>query len=59
MKFGPDNLRFGLPLFTWFGGPIRFLAKAEGYQAVAVNSHAALVQALESQDFDAVLMDLN
>ena len=38
---------------------LRFLAKAEGYQAVAVNSPAALVQALESQDFDAVLMDLN
>jgi DNA-binding NtrC family response regulator len=38
---------------------LRFLTKAEGYQAVGVNSPAALLQALESQDFDAILMDLN
>src|SRR5919108_76939 len=38
---------------------LRFLAKGEGYQAVAVNSPAGVLQALESQDFDAVLMDLN
>ena len=38
---------------------VRFLAKAEGYQAVAVNSPAAVMRALETQDFDAVLIDLN
>jgi DNA-binding NtrC family response regulator len=38
---------------------LRFLVKGEGYQAVAVNSPAAIMQAVESQDFDAVLMDLN
>jgi len=38
---------------------LRFLVKAEGYQAVAVNSPSAVMQSIESQDFDAVLMDLN
>ena len=38
---------------------LRFLIKAEGYQAEAFNSPAAVVHAVESRDFDAVLMDLN
>ena len=38
---------------------LRFLAKGEGYQAVSASSPAGVMQALESQDFDAVLMDLN
>ena len=38
---------------------LRFLMKGEGYQAVAVNSPAAVIEAVESRDFDAVLMDLN
>jgi DNA-binding NtrC family response regulator len=38
---------------------LRFLVKGEGYQAVAVNSPSAVMQSIESQDFDAVLMDLN
>src|SRR4051794_21081690 len=38
---------------------LRFLAKGEGYQAISANSPAGLLQALESQDVDAVLMDLN
>ncbi len=33
--------------------------KGEGYQAVSVNSPAAVIDAVESRDFDAVLMDLN
>src|SRR5213595_757519 len=38
---------------------LRFLVKGEGYQAVSVNSPPAVVDAVESRDFDAVLMDLN
>src|SRR4051812_42938046 len=38
---------------------LRFLAKGEGYQAVSASSPAMVMQALESQDVDAVLMDLN
>ena len=38
---------------------LRFLIKGEGYQAVSVNSPPAVVDAVESRDFDAVLMDLN
>ncbi|HEX3818401.1 MAG TPA: sigma-54 dependent transcriptional regulator, partial [Chthoniobacterales bacterium] len=38
---------------------LRFLIKGEGYQAEAVNSPAAAIDAAESRDFDAVLMDLN
>ena len=38
---------------------LRFLIKGEGYQAVSVNSPAAVIDEVESRDFDAVLMDLN
>ncbi len=38
---------------------LRFLIKGEGYQAVSVNSPAAVVHELETRDFDAVLIDLN
>src|ERR1039457_3274337 len=38
---------------------LRFLVKGEGYQAEAVNSPAAAIDAVESRDFDVVLMDLN
>src|SRR5438270_4033185 len=38
---------------------LRFLAKGEGYQAVSASSPAGVMQAIESEDFDAVLMDLN
>src|ERR1022692_4496873 len=38
---------------------LRFLIKGEGYQAVSVNSPAAVIHEVESRDFDAVLMDLN
>ena len=38
---------------------LRFLIKGEGYQAEAANSPAAVIHAVESRDFDAVLMDLN
>ena len=38
---------------------LRFLIKGEGYQAEAVTSPAAVLDAVESRDFDAVLMDLN
>jgi len=38
---------------------LRFLVKGEGYQAEAVNSPASAIDAVESRDFDAVLMDLN
>ena len=38
---------------------LRLLVKGEGYQSEAVNSPAAAVEAVESRDFDAVLMDLN
>src|SRR5664280_2092355 len=38
---------------------LRFLTKGEGYQSEAVTSPAAALDAIESRDFDAVLMDLN
>ena len=38
---------------------LRFLVKGEGYQAEAVNSPPAAIDAVESRDFDVVLMDLN
>ncbi|MGO9262972.1 MAG: sigma-54-dependent transcriptional regulator [Bryobacteraceae bacterium] len=38
---------------------LRFLVKGEGYVAETVNSPAAAIDAVESRDFDAVLMDLN
>src|SRR5215831_16480241 len=38
---------------------LRFLIKGEGYQAVPVTSPAAVINEVESRDFDAVLMDLN
>ena len=38
---------------------LRFLVKGEGYQAEAVSSPAAAIDAVESRDFDVVLMDLN
>ena len=38
---------------------LRFLIKGEGYQSEAVTSPAAALNAIESRDFDAVLMDLN
>ena len=38
---------------------LRFLVKGEGYQAETVTSPTAAVDAVESRDFDAVLMDLN
>src|SRR3974377_2133116 len=38
---------------------LRFLVKGEGYQSETVNSPPAAIDAVESRDFDAVLMDLN
>src|SRR5579884_80793 len=38
---------------------LRLLLKGEGYQIEAVNAPAAIVSALESRDFDVVIMDLN
>ena len=38
---------------------LRFLIKGEGYQAEAVNSPTGILEAVESRDFDAVVMDLN
>jgi DNA-binding NtrC family response regulator len=38
---------------------LRFLIKGENYQAVAVNSPAAVIDEVESRDYDAVLIDLN
>jgi DNA-binding NtrC family response regulator len=38
---------------------LRFLVKGEGYQAEAAGSPAAAIEAVESRDYDAVLMDLN
>jgi len=38
---------------------LRFLVKGEGFQAESVNSPPAALDAIESRDFDAVLMDLN
>jgi len=38
---------------------LRFLIKGEGYQSEAVNSPLAAIDAVETRDFDAVLIDLN
>ena len=38
---------------------LRFVIKGEGYQAEAVKSPAGILEAVESRDFDAVVMDLN
>src|SRR3569832_1056824 len=38
---------------------LRFLVKGEGYAAEAVNSPGAAIDAVESRDFDVVLMDLS
>jgi len=38
---------------------LRLLLKGEGYQIEAVTSPSAVVSALETRDFDVVLMDLN
>ncbi|MGA2214847.1 MAG: response regulator, partial [Bryobacteraceae bacterium] len=38
---------------------LRLLLKGEGYQIEAVTSPAAVVTALETRDFDVVIMDLN
>lgn len=38
---------------------LRLLLKSEGIQAFAVSSPAAVLEALKTQDFDIVLMDLN
>jgi DNA-binding NtrC family response regulator len=38
---------------------LRFLIKGEGYQCEAASSPAGILEAIESRDFDVVLMDLN
>lgn len=38
---------------------LRLLLKGEGYRAATVNSPAQVLQMLESEEFDAVLIDLN
>jgi DNA-binding NtrC family response regulator len=38
---------------------LRFLLKAEGYAIEAVTSPAAVLNALQTRDFDALIMDLN
>ena len=38
---------------------LRFLIKGEGYQAEAVTSPAAVLDAVERREFDALVMDLN
>jgi DNA-binding NtrC family response regulator len=38
---------------------LRFLVKGEGYRSEAATSPAAVLEAVESRDFDVVLMDLN
>ena len=38
---------------------LRLLLKSEGFQAVAASSPEGVVRALDEQDFDVVLMDLN
>jgi DNA-binding NtrC family response regulator len=38
---------------------LRFLVKGEGYRSEAVTSPAGVIEAVESRDFDVVLMDLN
>jgi DNA-binding NtrC family response regulator len=38
---------------------LRFLVKGEGYQSETATSPAAVIDSVESRDFDVVLMDLN
>src|SRR5919112_414006 len=38
---------------------LRFLLKAEGYQTDSVSSPTAVVNALETRDYDSLIMDLN
>ena len=38
---------------------LRFLAKGEGYQTEGVQSPAAVMDAVETRDFDAIVIDLN
>ena len=38
---------------------LRLLLKGEGYQIEAVTSPSGIIDAVESRDFEAVLMDLN
>jgi DNA-binding NtrC family response regulator len=38
---------------------LRFLIKGEGYTCESANSPAAVIEAVEAREFDAVLMDLN
>src|SRR5262245_43001838 len=38
---------------------LRLLLKGEGYRIESVGSPAAIMEAIEGDDFDAVLMDLN
>src|ERR1035437_9034364 len=38
---------------------LRFLVKGEGYRSEAVTSPTGVIEAIESRDFDVVLMDLN
>src|SRR5215470_7375869 len=38
---------------------LRLLLKGEGYQTDAVNAPTAIISAIESRDYDCVLMDLN
>ena len=38
---------------------LRFLLKGEGYEAEGVNSPAAVLQAVATQNFDVLLLDLN
>jgi DNA-binding NtrC family response regulator len=38
---------------------LRFLAKGEGYQTEGVQSPAAVLDAVENRDFDAIVIDLN
>src|SRR5438128_2434483 len=38
---------------------LRFVLKSDGYRSEAANSPAAVLDAVESRDFDVVLMDLN
>jgi len=38
---------------------VRLLLKAEGYETIGVTSPAGILAAVEAQDFDLVLMDLN
>ena len=40
-------------------GTLRLLLKAEGYRIEAVSNPGAVLAALETQDFDILLIDLN